>query len=140
MHQKNIYKFYICLLVIFLISTFIMYKQFFKIKDITSPLPNFLTIFVNDQVSTLNLWSPFFEMFNPAASNAVPFISAKSALVYDLTSKKVLFAKNSEEKLPMASLTKIMTAIVAIESKRQEMKDLLDYSLKAQGITPPPHN
>ena len=78
-------------------------------------------------------------MFNPAASNAIPFISAKSALVYDLTSKKVLFAKSPEEKLPMASLTKIMTAIVAIESKRQEMKDLLDYSLKAQGITPPPH-
>lgn len=85
-------------------------------KLVTSPLPNFLTAFANNQVSTLNLWLPFLEVFNPSPSNAIPFITAKSALVYDLTKQKVLFSKSPERKLPMASLTKIMTAIVAIES------------------------
>lgn len=101
------------------VSIFI-YKQLFKDKEIiTSPLPNFLTAFVNDQVSTLNLWSPFFEMFE-GNINQIPQITAKSALIYDLTSKKVLFSKSPERKLPMASLAKIMTAIVAIESLKKD--------------------
>ncbi len=101
------------------------YKKIFKSKDlIVSPLPSFLTVFANDQVSTLNLWDPIFEMFDES-TNGIPNISAKSALVYDVTDKKVLFAKNPKEKLPMASLTKIMTAIVAIESARQDDKYLV---------------
>ncbi|MDD2646690.1 MAG: serine hydrolase [Patescibacteria group bacterium] len=37
-------------------------------------------------------------------------LTAKSALVIDLSSNKVLFAKNIEQPLPIASLTKLMTA------------------------------
>lgn len=103
---------------------FFSYNQILKSREfIVSPLPNFLTVFANDQVSTINLWSPFLEMFD--SQNKVPIISARSALVYDLTSKKVLFSKNPARKLPMASLTKIMTAIVAIESKRPSDKYLV---------------
>lgn len=47
-------------------------------------------------------------------------ITAKSAIVYDVDTKSVLFSKNPTEKLPMASLTKIMTAIVGIEYKRDD--------------------
>ncbi len=43
------------------------------------------------------------------------YLTAKSALVIDVNSGKVLFAKNIEEKLPIASLTKIMTAVVVLE-------------------------
>lgn len=122
MKLKNIYKIYIILLIIFLIGlSFSVYKHVFKNKDIVSPLPNFLTAFTNDQVSTLNLWSPLFEMFDPSTSSGQdPIISAKSVLVYDLISKKVLFSKNPEKKLPMASLTKIMTAIIALESPKED--------------------
>ena len=38
-----------------------------------------------------------------------PIIEAKSALLMDVDSGIVLYKKNSEERLPMASLTKIMT-------------------------------
>lgn len=103
-----------------------MYKQILKDKNpIVSPLPNFLTAFANDQVSTLDLWLPFFEMFEN--KNEVPEISAKSALVYDLTSKKVLFSKAPSKKLPMASLTKIMTAVVAIESAKKDDEYLVSF-------------
>jgi len=40
---------------------------------------------------------------------------AKSAAVYDLTTEKLLFEKNSHAQLPLASLTKLMTALAATE-------------------------
>ncbi|MBK5652830.1 MAG: D-alanyl-D-alanine carboxypeptidase [Rhizobium sp.] len=43
-------------------------------------------------------------------------ISAKAAVVMDVNSNRVLLSKNSNIRLPMASTTKIMTALVAIES------------------------
>ena len=42
--------------------------------------------------------------------------SAKSAIVIDAGSKRILYEKNINEKLPMASTTKIVTAITAIEN------------------------
>ncbi len=45
-----------------------------------------------------------------------PDIEAKSALVMDLDSGVVLYEKNPYARLPMASLTKIMTAVIIMES------------------------
>ncbi|MEK7194140.1 MAG: hypothetical protein AAB660_00430 [Patescibacteria group bacterium] len=42
-------------------------------------------------------------------------IDAKSAYVYDVYTGKVLYAKNENIRLPLASLTKLMSALVAIE-------------------------
>lgn len=43
-------------------------------------------------------------------------ISGKSGIVVDNKSSRILFEKNSEKELPMASLTKIMTAVVLLDS------------------------
>ncbi len=53
----------------------------------------------------------------PARSNvpAAPSVLAASAIVIDAKTGDVLFEKNSNEKLPMASTTKIMTALVALK-------------------------
>lgn len=40
-------------------------------------------------------------------------LEGKAAIVYDLSTKKILFAKNADMQLPLASLTKLMTAYVA---------------------------
>jgi len=45
-----------------------------------------------------------------------PTLSAKSAIVYDMRSSRFLFSKNSEERLPIASLTKLLTAVVVLEN------------------------
>jgi D-alanyl-D-alanine carboxypeptidase len=45
----------------------------------------------------------------------VPQIEARAAYVYDVTADKVLFQKNALTPMPLASLTKIMTAVVAHE-------------------------
>ena len=44
-----------------------------------------------------------------------PKINSDKAIVYDLTSDKILYEKNSNEQTNIASLTKIMTTITAIE-------------------------
>ncbi|MBI2600750.1 D-alanyl-D-alanine carboxypeptidase [Candidatus Daviesbacteria bacterium] len=45
----------------------------------------------------------------------VPFYSAKAVLVKDLTSGSVLYQKNASSRLPIASTTKIMTALTSSE-------------------------
>lgn len=45
---------------------------------------------------------------------------AKSALLLDADSKRVLYQKNGYEKLPMASTTKIMTCLLALECASPE--------------------
>ena len=47
-------------------------------------------------------------------------ISAKSAVLIDGASGRVLYEKNAHEKLPMASTTKIMTGLLACESGKME--------------------
>jgi serine-type D-Ala-D-Ala carboxypeptidase (penicillin-binding protein 5/6) len=81
-------------------------------------------------------------------------LGARSVHVYDIRTGKVLFEKNSHERIPLASLTKVMTAVVALENapqwsvvtinksavetdgdsglkvgERWSLKDLLDFSL-----------
>ncbi len=43
------------------------------------------------------------------------YSEAESAVLYDVGTDTVLFSKDSEKRMPMASTTKIMTAIVALE-------------------------
>lgn len=46
----------------------------------------------------------------------VPAIAAKSAIVIDVNSGSIIYEKNAYEKRPMASTTKIMTALLALEN------------------------
>ncbi|MGE4282909.1 MAG: D-alanyl-D-alanine carboxypeptidase family protein [Clostridia bacterium] len=45
-----------------------------------------------------------------------PSVSASSAIVMDTVTGRVIFEKNAQQKRTMASITKIMTAIVALEN------------------------
>lgn len=57
-----------------------------------------------------------FGILNAKATNAVfPSISTEAFLITDLSSGEVLLEKKAEEKLPIASLTKLMTGVVAHE-------------------------
>jgi D-alanyl-D-alanine carboxypeptidase (penicillin-binding protein 5/6) len=87
--------------------------------SIVSPVPDFLTIFLNREVSSLNLWTP--SLGNKVLTKLqAPNISAGSVLIYDTTSKQVLYSKDPKQRLPMASLTKIMTAVIALENKKKD--------------------
>lgn len=51
-----------------------------------------------------------------AQDNSIGKVSASSACLMDADSGKLLYSKNADKRLPMASTTKVMTAIVALES------------------------
>ncbi|MEK7579971.1 MAG: serine hydrolase [Patescibacteria group bacterium] len=48
-----------------------------------------------------------------------PVLSARSVVLYDFSSDKILFSSNADSRLPIASLTKLMTAVVVTENINQ---------------------
>jgi len=61
-------------------------------------------------------------------------IQAKAAYVKDLNTGKVLYAKNENQKLPLASLTKIMTALVAKKNgDGNQLIKISDSDLETEG-------
>ncbi|CAN5903607.1 D-alanyl-D-alanine endopeptidase [soil metagenome] len=54
-------------------------------------------------------------------------LQSNVAYVVDQTSSKVLFEKNSNVSLPIASITKLMTSLVVVESK-QDMNELIEIT------------
>lgn len=59
-------------------------------------------------------------------------VSARSAILIEEKSGKVIWSKNADERLPMASTTKIMTALVAIENS--DVSEAVEVSPMAVGI------
>lgn len=59
-------------------------------------------------------------------------VSAKAAVLIEASGGSVIYEKNSRERLPMASTTKIMTAIVALESAETDRTVIV--SEKACGV------
>lgn len=59
-------------------------------------------------------------------------VSAVSAIVMEAATGRVLYEKNAGQRLPMASTTKVMTAIVAIESA--DLNDVVTVSANASGV------
>src|SRR3989338_8721205 len=73
------------------------------------------------------------QMYSQTKINSnQPEISGHSGLLVDLNTSHVLFEKNSNEKMKIASLAKIMTAVVALEHKKLDSK--MYVSKKVAGI------
>ena len=67
-------------------------------------------------LSFILLFCAFIPLNINAESVGIGSISASSACLLEAESERVLYSKNAEKQLPMASTTKIMTAILALES------------------------
>ena len=53
---------------------------------------------------------------------AKPVVQARAAIAVDLTTVRTLYAKHADERLPIASLTKLLTAMVVLDSKHSLLK------------------
>lgn len=76
-------------------------------------------------------WSPALALAEPqiqtvAADGGGPETTAKSAVIMDALSGRVLFAKEPDLQLPMASVTKLMTLLLAVEAVEQGKVSLTD--------------
>lgn len=74
----------------------------------------------------------------PQEETLSPFASlsllAHAAIVVDLSTDKIIFAKNVDERLPLASLTKLMTALVArTYAEEKTIVTLSSHDLETDG-------
>ncbi len=80
------------------------------------------------------LFSSFSTLFFALKASAENlYTSAVSGCVIEAESGRVLFEKNKDKKVPMASTTKIMTAITAIENC-ENLDEKFEISPKAVGV------
>lgn len=93
--------------------------DFNKPINVQSPIPDFLMLTKNNQVTLLDFWSPVVQQIHGDAGN-LPDLTAQSVLMYDLTANKILYEKDPDVRRPMASLTKIMTAIIALDTPKPD--------------------
>ncbi len=110
---------FIMLVGAFFAFLFLAYSAYLYAKSdyrttIESPLPKFLTN-AFPGVLGIDLWRPKIEDIKNADSKT-PDLVTTAAISYDLTTDRLLYGKNIKTRLPIASLTKIMTAIVALEN------------------------
>lgn len=61
-----------------------------------------------------------------------PELNARIALIYDRASGRIIYEKNGNKQTPMASTTKILTAIVTLENA--DLKETVTIESKAAGI------
>lgn len=83
-----------------------------------------------ESVLGLNQWFP---EVSKEETNVLQ-ISAKAALFTDTKSGEVLYGKNIHDKLPVASLVKVMTALIALEHKSMEYE--FGVSMRAAEMEP----
>ncbi len=97
----------------------------FKRQDLISP------VLGSSKNISDNIWVP-----KKAAVNFsdAPEITAKAAFFMEINTGEVLYEKNANEKLPIASLVKIMAAIVTLENR--ELSDRLVVSERASAMEP----
>ncbi|MBN3759642.1 serine hydrolase [Burkholderia sp. Ac-20365] len=53
-----------------------------------------------------------------------PSVQARAAIVVDMTTGRTLYAKHADERRPIASLTKLLTAMVVLDAKHSMIKPL----------------
>lgn len=83
----------------------------------------------------INLWFPKEASVGTVlGAETIPEITAKSALFVDTQTSQVLYSKNPHQRLPIASLVKVMTALIAIENRNLDEELLV--SSYAAGMEP----
>lgn len=127
LHRKNIFK------TVGAISIARNMKKLLKIILILLILINMCvpTIYADDEDDddTLNQIELQQIVESATTPSEEPVLNSKSAIIYDRTTKKVIWGKNEYTKRAMASTTKIMTAIVVLENSK--LTDTVTVSKKA---------
>ena len=93
-----------------------------------------MRFFLKQAAAAIIICSLLCSSYQIAEAQPSLHVSARSAIVMDGQSGRVLFAKDEHEKRRIASITKIMTAILAVESgKLDETVTVSDRAVKTEG-------
>jgi D-alanyl-D-alanine carboxypeptidase len=81
-------------------------------------------------------WDQSFSFTNPQnyldLSKELPYVRAKNAISVNLNKNTILFSREEHRPVPIASVTKIMTATIALEHKK--LTDKIKVSKKAATV------
>lgn len=99
-HKKNLIKYILCL--------FLIAGSFIIVRTLMFPVKNEANTSILNPVST--------ETIDNNSEISADGLNSSYAILVCLDDKKILMGKNIEKKIYPASLTKIMTAIIAIEN------------------------
>ena len=84
----------------------------------------------SDEIDTDKLiWED--DVLQTSNTSEEPKLNSRAAVIYDRKSKKIIWGKKENEKRPMASTTKIMTAIIVLENAN--LSDTVTVSKKSAG-------
>ena len=91
---------------------------------------NIVSLSFEEEETTDYIWLE--EEITNASTNKIdePNLNSNCAIVFDRNSKSIIFGKNENKRVPMASTTKIMTAIVLLENIGENNKLTLDTQIE----------
>lgn len=104
-----------------------VFKQNIYVKEDLTEKNYYNTLLKADNLTSN--WVPG-EQFGTSSE---PEISAESAILVDINSGKVVYEKNSTKRMKIASLAKMMTAVVALEHKKIEDKIIVSQKAASVG-------
>lgn len=99
------------------ILIFIVLLFFIRNKNLKTPVNFISPLLRQEKILGTNQWLPEEEVTQGLDA---PSITAQGAYFVDTKNGQVLYAKNPKQKLPIASLTKIMTVVIAMENKSMD--------------------
>lgn len=106
-----------------------LYKRIFII--VTILIFSFTSISYSDDIESQEFLSWENEEIQTSNCSEEPKINSRAGIIYDRKSKRVIWGKAENEKRPMASTTKIMSAIVVLENAN--LNDVVIVSKKSAG-------
>lgn len=109
----------------------IILSALFLSQNLKSESSKLISPATRSKVLGVNLWFPK-QVFLKEVDE--PKITAKSALFIETKTGEVLYSKDANKKLPIASLVKVMTALIALEHK--DMNDKFVVSQRAADMEP----
>lgn len=126
-----------CVIIFFVVSTLLSGLSYFsdaKFKgtsSILSPLPALLVNSFYKEAEATDFWNPPVPKGDIGTNDLK--LSAKAIISYDLTTDTLLYGKNVNERLPLASLTKIMTAVIVLENMKLNDEVIISRSAAEVG-------
>lgn len=121
--KKKVVRIVLSLLLVLSVVGSLSYFIFFRKEP-----PEYIeSIEVNKQTS-LSVIKDEFEVSSKTLGVSISNISASSALVFNGKNGSVIYEKNIDEKLPIASITKLISVMVALDS--MNIEDSVDVSLE----------
>ncbi len=129
--RLKLYTVTITIIVLFTVNIFLAVKNS---RDIILSEPaSFSNYNYDDEAYLLPISEPnYIPILN--ANLPRPVLSGKSALVYDTRSSRFLYEKDIDLKLPIASLTKVLSAVIVLEKLNlEDIVTVSEQSIKVDG-------